>query len=214
MLEGSITHDDATRPAKPGPVRTCAGCSKRAPARELVRVVVDEASGALAVDLADSRFGRGAHVHPSPDCLEKAVRSGFSRSFKAKVDATVESLAGQVVLGADRRIEGLLSGARRAKQVAVGGDVVVEALRDGSAELVVVARDAAAATKLPEVERAIAAGKAIAWGEKKQLGALFGRDEVAVAAVLDPGLAAAITGAYRVSRPFVGSEAWWSPEVR
>ena len=76
--------------------------------------------------------------------------------------------------------------------------------------------------ELTEVERAIAGGKAIAFSEKKRLGALFARDEVAVCAVLHPGVANAIASAYRISRPFFdgiaqresGGEAWSSSEVR
>jgi predicted RNA-binding protein YlxR (DUF448 family)/ribosomal protein L7Ae-like RNA K-turn-binding protein len=218
---------DKTRPERTGSVRTCAGCAERGAADTLVRVVLDEGTGGVAVDLADSKFGRGSYVHAAADCLAKAVRSGFARSFapsggggkkreRAKINATAESIGEQLVLAADRRIEGLLSGARRAKHAVAGADLVSETLREGHVPLVVVAGDAAAAAKLPEVQRAIADGKAIAWNQKQGLGALFGRDEVAVIAVTNDGVASAIQAAYRVSRPFVGSrsEAWWSPEVR
>lgn len=170
----------------------------------------------VAIDLADSAFGRGAHVHPAVDCVAKACRAGFSRAFKTKVVVTPESVAEQIVVAASRRIAGLLAGARRGKLVVAGADLVCDALREGRAELVVVAVDAAAAAKLPAVDQAIASGKAIAWAKKESLGALFGRDEVAVCAVLHPGVATAIVRAHHASRPFVASrsEAWWSPEVR
>lgn len=238
MAAPKTTHDERERPAKTGPQRTCAGCAKSVPADELVRVVVDEgtadradrsgetsaasmASGEggakLAVDLADSKFGRGAHVHPSPDCLAKALKTGFSRAFKTKIASTMEEVGGQIVASADRRIEGLLAGAKRARLVVSGSDTVREALREGTARLVVVARDAAAAVKVTEIEQAITEGTAMAWGNKQSLGALFGRDEVAVCAVLHEGVAAAMASAYRTSRPFADgsrSEAWWCPEVR
>ncbi len=212
------------RPAKPGPVRTCVGCGKRAPAGELVRLVVSD-DGAVAVDLADSRrasrsptggFGRGAHVHPSSDCLGKALRGRLARSLKIEVVASPEGLAADIVAAAERRIGGLLSGAKRAGLVAFGADLVTAALREGKSELVVVAADAAAAAKISEVRAAIADGRAVAWRNKESLGALFGRDSVAVCAVCDAGVARAIRAAYCLSRPFVGSrsEAWWSPEVR
>lgn len=232
MAAPKTTHDERERPAKTGPERTCAGCAKSVPVDELVRVVVDEGTadrapemetatsdgGAkLAVDLADSKFGRGAHVHPSPDCLAKAVKTGFSRAFKTKIATTAEEIGGQIVASADRRIEGLIAGAKRARLVVSGTDTVREKLREGTARLVVVARDAAAAVKAPEIEQAIAEGTALAWGNKQSLGALFGRDEVAVCAVLHEGVAAAMASAYRTSRPFADgsrSEAWWCPEVR
>lgn len=182
--------------------RTCAGCGQHAAAEELVRVVHDPSSGEVAVDLAGGGFGRGAHFHPSVACVTKAVKSGLARVFKAPITADAKALADAIVVAADRRIEGLLGGANRARQLAVGSDVVVEAIREGRAELVVVARDAAAAAKLAEVERAIASGKAIAWSDKKVLGVITHRDEVAVVAILAPGVAAAVAQTHRASGPF------------
>lgn len=236
MAETKQHSEPRERPGeKPEPTRMCAGCGKRVPSKELVRVVLgeDEAGtdkgSTLAVDLADSRFGRGAHVHPSPDCVAKAFKGGFARVFKAKVmagEGAVESFGAQLVAAADRRIEGLLAGARRAKHAVSGVDIVGEALRDGSAKLLIVACDAAAAARVSEVQEAVGRGMAIAWSKKESLGALFGRDEVAVCAVLHHGVASAIASAFRMSRPFAShiaapdgangarSEAWWSPEVR
>ncbi len=233
------TNDESAKSAPKRNERTCAGCGKHAPAEELVRVVHDPSTGEIAVDLASSGFGRGAHFHPSPDCVAKALKGGLARVFKSKIVGDANAIGDEIVKAADRRIEGLLTGARRAGQLAVGSDVVVEALRDNRAELVVVARDAAAAAKLPEIENAIASGKALALSEKQRLGSLMGRDEVAVIAVLHPGVATAAAQTYRMSGAFriaprsrgdrdeaaVGSaapvaagvrseEAWSSPEVR
>jgi predicted RNA-binding protein YlxR (DUF448 family)/ribosomal protein L7Ae-like RNA K-turn-binding protein len=216
MLAETKTSEQHQRPNHVGPVRTCAGCTKRAPACELVRVVINDA-GMLAVDLANSRFGRGAHVHPSIDCLSKALQGGFARAFKTSVTTSSAELAAQIVISANRRIEGLVSGARRARHAVAGADTVQQALHDGTAKLVMVACDAAAAAKLPEIQRAIFQGTAIVWGHKACLGAVFGCDEVAVCAVLHEGVAAAILSAHRASQPFLGvarSEAWWCPEVR
>jgi len=202
---------------KPGSRRQCAGCAKRDFADALVRVVLDPADGSLAVDLADSRFGRGAHVHASKECAQKALRGGFAKVFKCKVEGTVESLAEQILVAADRRIEGLLAGARRGKLAISGADVVRAAYREGTAALIVVASDAAAAAKLSEIQDAVAQGKAIAWSNKQRLGAIFGRDEVAVCAVLHEGVAKAIGSARLMALPFAGaarSEAWWSAEDR
>lgn len=207
-------NDESAKPARKRSERTCAGCGKHAPAEELVRVVHDPSSGEVAIDLAGSGFGRGAHLHATSECIAKALKGGLSRVFKAKVVGDASALATSLVNAADRRIEGLLSGARRAGQLAVGSDVVVEALKEERAELVVVARDAAAATRLPEVERAIASGKAIAFSEKQRLGPLMGRashesgiSEVAVIAILHPGVAAAVAQTYRMSGPFRESTA-------
>jgi len=211
-------HDESSEQGKPGSRRQCAGCAKRDFADDLVRVVLDPGGGEemLAVDLADSRFGRGAHVHASKECVQKALRGGFAKVFKCKVEGTVEALDEQLVVAADRRIEGLLAGAKRGKLAISGSDVVRAAYREGTAALVVVACDAAAAAKLPEVQEAVSQGKAIGWGNKQRLGAIFGRDEVAVCAVLHEGVAKAIGSARRIALPFAGarSEAWWSSEDR
>lgn len=222
------THDESAKTAERSSSkraeRTCAGCGKHGPADDLVRVVHDPLSGEVAVDLAASGFGRGGHVHPSPECVVKALKGGFARVFKTKIVGEAEILGLEIVKAADRRIEGLLTGARRARQLAVGSDVVVESLKEERAELVVVAKDAAAATKLPEVERAIASGKAIALSDKQRLGLLMGRDEVAILAILHSGVAAAVAQAYRMSGPFRygapaqadarSEQAWSSSEVR
>ena len=213
----SKQHDETREVGdKPAPRRQCAGCAKRDFADDLVRVVLDPADGKLAIDLADSRFGRGAHVHASKECVQKALRGGFAKVFKHKVEGTLEALAEQLVIAADRRIEGLLAGAKRGKLAISGSDVVRAAYRDGTAALVVVASDAAAAAKLTEIQEAVSQGKAIAWGNKQRLGAIFGRDEVAVCAVLHEGVAKAIGSARRIALPFAGarSEAWWSSEDR
>ena len=205
---------------KPGSARSrrqCAGCAKRDFADALVRVVLDPADGSLAVDLADSRFGRGAHVHASKECAQKALRGGFAKVFKCKVEGTVESLGDQILDAADRRIEGLLAGARRGKLAISGSDVVRAAYREGTAAMIVVASDAAAAAKLSEIQDAVAQGKAIGWSNKQRLGAIFGRDEVAVCAVLHEGVAKAIGSARLMALPFASaarSEAWWSAEDR
>jgi hypothetical protein len=203
---------DETRTEPKRSLRTCAGCGKHAAPEALVRVVLDPSSGELAVDLGRSSFGRGAHVHPAAPCVTRASRGGFARVFKTKVSSTPEAIGRGIVEGADRRIEGLLGGAKRGKLLAIGADAVTDALKEGKAALVVVAADAAAAAALPEVQKAVVAGKAIAWNDKARLGALFGRDEVAVVAVLHEGVAAEIASSHGTSLPF-RSEAWWS-EVR
>ena len=196
------------------PRRQCAGCAKRDSADALVRVVLGP-DGTLAIDLADSRFGRGAHMHASKECMQKALRGGFAKVFKSKVEGTAESLGEQIAIAADRRIEGLLAGARRGKLAIAGSDVVRAAYREGTASLVLVASDAAAAAKLPEIQDAVAPGKAIGWSTKQRLGAIFGRDEVAVCAVLHEGVAKAIGSARRMALPFAaGVEAWSSSEDR
>lgn len=83
------------------PVRTCIGCRRRAPATELLRVVVacganghdtvgpagEVARGPLVLSVVpDPRRrapGRGAWLHPVPGCVELAERRrAFVRAFR------------------------------------------------------------------------------------------------------------------------------------
>jgi len=58
-------------------IRTCVGCGLRAAKRDLLRIVVDHTTAADAEIVADPAArspGRGAYLHPSLDCLERARR--------------------------------------------------------------------------------------------------------------------------------------------
>ena len=72
-------------------VRTCVGCGERveiprsdALSSVLIRLVIGP-SGEVAVDAAGGGFGRGAHVHPRPLCIERAAQKGLSRAARGKV---------------------------------------------------------------------------------------------------------------------------------
>ncbi len=71
-----------------GSVRTCVGCRKRAAKFELLRVVAGDRGAGLEVvpDPAGRAPGRGAHLHPTTDCLELALRRrAFPRALKTEV---------------------------------------------------------------------------------------------------------------------------------
>ncbi|WP_375422853.1 YlxR family protein [uncultured Friedmanniella sp.] len=53
------------------PRRTCVGCRTTADKDELVRLV---ARPSVAVDLPQRASGRGAYLHPGPECLALAIR--------------------------------------------------------------------------------------------------------------------------------------------
>ncbi|MDH2416831.1 YlxR family protein [Nocardioides sp. CER19] len=69
-----------------GPVRTCIGCRQRAAKRELVRVTAgSDANGHPAVvpDPTATTPGRGAHLHPTSECYDLAVRrKAFTRALR------------------------------------------------------------------------------------------------------------------------------------
>ncbi|WP_437630808.1 DUF448 domain-containing protein [Sorangium sp. So ce854] len=216
-------------PSEKGRVRTCVGCGERVVvddargARPLVRLILGP-GGVIAVDPGDGGFGRGAHVHPRKDCLAGAVARGLARAAKGRVHAIVgsaglgaEGVGGQAAPGAEpltaaslaraireateRRIQGLVRSAVRSQRAAIGADAVVGSCARGEAALVLVACDAAAGADLPEVQRAIAEGRAVAWGSKQTLGALAGgprERDVAVMAISSASIAAAVASAVHV----------------
>ncbi|HEV7192082.1 MAG TPA: YlxR family protein [Jatrophihabitantaceae bacterium] len=72
------------------PIRTCIGCRRRAAAAELLRVVVaPDPSGAQASVVPDPRHrasGRGAWLHPDPECVGLAERRrAFGRALHVSV---------------------------------------------------------------------------------------------------------------------------------
>ncbi|WP_437964827.1 DUF448 domain-containing protein [Sorangium sp. So ce260] len=216
-------------PFERGRVRTCVGCGERVGvddvrgARPLVRLILGP-GGVIAVDPGDGGFGRGAHVHPQRDCLAAAVARGLARAAKGRVHAvvggagpsaegageqaaqgaeplTTVSLARAIRTAAERRLQGLVRAAVRSRSVAVGADAVVGSCERGEAALVLVACDAAEGADLPEVRRAIAEGRAVAWATQQVLGSLAGgaRERgVAMMAISSASMAAAVAHAAHV----------------
>jgi predicted RNA-binding protein YlxR (DUF448 family) len=182
---------EAGRPARAArsprvPTRTCVGCGERDDASALVRLVV--ADDEVAFDLAGGAFGRGAHLHARPSCLEKAPR-GLARAFRRPMKQDAAALGRLLVDACNRRIAGLLLAAFRSRALAVGADASIEALGEG-APLGVLALDAGSLVSRTEIERCVAAGRAVAWGTKSELGSLFGAPSVAICAVRHAGIAA------------------------
>ncbi|WP_438032175.1 DUF448 domain-containing protein [Sorangium sp. So ce204] len=215
-------------PFEKGRVRTCVGCGERVGvddvrgARPLVRLILGP-GGVVAVDPGDGGFGRGAHVHPQQGCLSAAVARGLARAAKGRVHAivgaagggaegvddqaqgveplTTVSLARAIREATERRLQGLLRAAVRSQSVAMGADAVVRSCVRGEAALVLVACDAAAGADLPEVRRAVAEGRAVAWGSEQGLGALAGGPRehgVGLMAISSASIAAAVANAAHV----------------
>ena len=89
------------------PVRTCVGCRARAPVTDLLRVVAVD--GALVPDPRRRLPGRGASLHPTPECLHAAERRrAFLRALRCStpleagpIRAHVLGAAEQAAAGAD-----------------------------------------------------------------------------------------------------------------
>ncbi|WP_082556421.1 YlxR family protein [Modestobacter sp. Leaf380] len=79
----------------PIPVRTCVGCRRRAPVTDLLRVVVRESR--LTPDPARRLPGRGASVHPTPECLRAADRRrAFPRALRRSAPLETDLLESHV----------------------------------------------------------------------------------------------------------------------
>jgi len=78
----SLRLGNARAAHREAPVRMCVGCRRRAWIGELLRVVAED--GRLVVDERRRLPGRGAWLHPEPDCLAKAERRrAFPRALRA-----------------------------------------------------------------------------------------------------------------------------------
>ncbi len=203
-----------TRRKRHAKSRSCVGCGARVPREragdELVRLVAvpqDDSSYDVLVDLAGSSVGRGIWVHGRRPCVQAAVKKGLARAVKGprskgRVVTDLATLSQRIVDAAQRRIDGLLGAAVRGNRVAVGGTAVAEADAAGRVALLLVARDAKAAVGSSAVRHAFNEGKAVAWGTKDSLGLLAQRNELAVIAVLDGGIATALRWAIGLSETF------------
>jgi predicted RNA-binding protein YlxR (DUF448 family)/ribosomal protein L7Ae-like RNA K-turn-binding protein len=194
MIE-AVEHVNSGEPTRgPGEARrartrTCVGCAERVrtdgpDGADLIRLILGP-GGEIAVDPKGGGFGRGAHVHARPACVERAARAGLLRATKGTARVVrdgereeeagslrADSLARAIQRSMDRRIEGLLAASVRSRRFARGADAVTGACQRGEAALVLLACDAAAAANLTEVRRAVTEGRAVAWGTKERLGAI------------------------------------------
>ncbi|MDG3010946.1 YlxR family protein [Rhodococcus sp. D2-41] len=79
------------------PVRTCIGCRSRAQATELLRIVAREAGPGAFLLVPDPRrrlTGRGAWLHPTPECLVQAERRrAFGRALRVSGQPGTEAVA-------------------------------------------------------------------------------------------------------------------------
>ena len=88
----------------PIPVRTCVGCRKRVPVTELLRVVARD--GALVPDPRRRLPGRGASLHPTPECLHAAERRrAFARALRSSAPVEAGPLRSHL-LGASSQTAG------------------------------------------------------------------------------------------------------------
>lgn len=180
------------------PERTCAGCRAVAQRGDLVRFVhVPEHTPSLIPDLGARLPGHGVWVHPTRECLSKAARGGFSRTFKCAVQSDVNDLARSLSGQFERRLEGLLLASLRRRVVALGTDAVIEALAAGAVRLLLVAKDAAGRREELCSRAAERGVQVVEAGDKCALGRLAGKETLGLIAVLDGDIAREISATAR-----------------
>ena len=75
--------------ARKTPLRKCIGCGEMIAKKEMLRIVKTKENEIL-LDSTGKLNGRGAYLHLSKDCFEKAVKSkGIERSFKMSIEPDV-----------------------------------------------------------------------------------------------------------------------------
>jgi uncharacterized protein len=78
------------------PSRTCLGCKKSVPKKELLRIVADAEKSGIVVDELGVLPGRGAYVHRGSKCLSLAsrrVRAPLRLGDRVDLDAVGQVLA-------------------------------------------------------------------------------------------------------------------------
>ena len=179
-------------------LRTAVGCKASGPPQDLVRLVVGP-EGEVVPDLSGGAFGRGAWVHPRPACVADAVKGGLSRGLKTKVTASVAEVTQLLRTAAARRTLSLLQAAERGRWAALGTTALEEAERDDRVELLVLAGDAKASAQLSPVMRLGQRGRVRLFKTKAELGAAFGRDELALVGLLSADLSREVSRMISVS---------------
>ena len=85
------------------PVRTCVGCRARASRTALLRVAIR--NGELVFDEQAVLPGRGAWVHPAPECVVTALRRrAFARALR--VSAAMEFPEAENTQTLEKRLNG------------------------------------------------------------------------------------------------------------
>ena len=102
--------------------RTCVGCRRRDVRSELLRVVAetDDAGGHIARAVVDPWLrlpGRGAWLHPTPECFDLAVRRrAFGRALRVEAHLEVAAVGAYIDAHGQTVVKAVSSTPERAVQ--------------------------------------------------------------------------------------------------
>lgn len=192
-----MTKSDASEraEAKDASARTCVGCRQIAPREDLVRfaIRVEDGLAFIVPDVARKLGGRGASTHARRACVELGIkRGGFAKAASARVELDAGALVAMLDAQLVQRARGLLLGAIRSKHAILGADGTEKAIAERRVVALVLASDASERTGTVAAAIGRLGGRAIQMLTKAELGALVGRDEVAVIGIGDEGIAGAL----------------------
>lgn len=72
------------------PQRMCIACRSMKPQGELIRIVKDNETGDISLDMEKKKFGRGAYICKNADCICLAHKKhGIERHFKCKISQDI-----------------------------------------------------------------------------------------------------------------------------
>lgn len=80
------------------PLRMCVACRAMRPAADMIRIVNDKNSNTAALDINKKKFGRGAYICKSIDCIKKAEKKrGLERHLGISNAADIYRQAEELV---------------------------------------------------------------------------------------------------------------------
>ena len=165
------------RPSFSGPARTCAGCRKRRPRGEMLRLTGSSEGNLEADDGCESRRrpGRGVWICSTPECVTAAVQRGqWSRALRRSIRSPAAAELGRALAGVVRsQVLALMGAAWRQGELVVGVRPTARSLGRGEARLVVIAEDAAESVRRRLGREAARRGVGVTMcGDGRSLGAV------------------------------------------
>jgi len=177
------------------PYRTCIGCFRSSEKYSLIRFVFIGQKSRFEIDPKQIQNGKGYYVCLEKECIRRLFKSRkFKQILSLVRDEDIEKFK-QILFNMIQTdpIQSLVGLARKAGKVCVGQRAVEVSLKMKQAKLVILAQDTSKNTR-EQVVRINEESHCDIYeiGMKNDWGALFGRQTVAVFAVLNPNFARAI----------------------
>lgn len=173
--------------------RSCVACKRERPPREMLRVVRTPEGEAL-LDEAGRQSGRGAYVCPEPQCvllclkkrlLERSLKCEIPEQVKERLKELAHVSKNDAVLAEDALLDDVkstLSLARRAGELVIGQDRVLDSLSAGQ-DLIVLLADDHSETLARSLAMRAADTRVLKEVSRLELGHLLGLRQAQIAAL-------------------------------